>query len=113
MLSYLPPPHLTSSRVVVVFKQRRMEMPHLTPFSLTLFPEVVVNMTIIIMTTCDRTVHPCRVVMVNGGVEMEMRGRCSAGQKVLACLIIRLALAGKGRGRCIVCACFIWASYQA
>lgn len=36
-----------------------------------------------------------RVVMVNGGVEMDMRGRCSAGQKVLACLIIRLALAGK------------------
>lgn len=34
-----------------------------------------------------------RVVMVNGGVEMDMRGRCSAGQKVLACLIIRLALA--------------------
>jgi hypothetical protein len=35
----------------------------------------------------------CRVVMVNGGVELDMRGRCSAGQKVLACLIIRLALA--------------------
>ncbi|KAF6263995.1 hypothetical protein COO60DRAFT_1292744 [Scenedesmus sp. NREL 46B-D3] len=34
-----------------------------------------------------------RVVMVNGGVELDMRGRCSAGQKVLACLIIRLALA--------------------
>jgi DNA repair protein RAD50 len=33
--------------------------------------------------------------MVNGGVEMDMRGRCSAGQKVLACLIIRLALAGE------------------
>jgi DNA repair protein RAD50 len=26
-------------------------------------------------------------------VELDMRGRCSAGQKVLACLIIRLALA--------------------
>merc|ERR1711936_948124 len=25
--------------------------------------------------------------------ELDMRGRCSAGQKVLACLIIRLALA--------------------
>uniref|UniRef100_A0A699Z921 DNA repair protein RAD50 n=1 Tax=Haematococcus lacustris TaxID=44745 RepID=A0A699Z921_HAELA len=34
-----------------------------------------------------------RVVMYNGGAELEMRGRCSAGQKVLACLIIRLALA--------------------
>lgn len=34
-----------------------------------------------------------RVVMVSNGAELEMRGRCSAGQKVLACLIIRLALA--------------------
>ncbi|RWS26128.1 DNA repair protein RAD50-like protein [Leptotrombidium deliense] len=35
-----------------------------------------------------------RVVMVKeGGAEMDMRGRCSAGQKVLACLVIRLALA--------------------
>merc|ERR1712111_67035 len=33
------------------------------------------------------------VMMIKGGVEMEMRGRCSAGQKVLASLIIRLALA--------------------
>lgn len=33
-----------------------------------------------------------RVVMVKGRVEQDMRGRCSAGQKVLACLIIRLAL---------------------
>lgn len=34
-----------------------------------------------------------RVVMVRGDVEMDMRGRCSAGQKVLAAIIIRLALA--------------------
>jgi len=34
-----------------------------------------------------------RVVMVKSDVEMDMRGRCSAGQKVLASLIIRLALA--------------------
>jgi DNA repair protein RAD50 len=34
-----------------------------------------------------------RVVMHTGGAELDMRGRCSAGQKVLACLIIRLALA--------------------
>jgi len=35
------------------------------------------------------------VVMVKngGGAELEMRGRCSAGQKVLASLVIRLALA--------------------
>jgi len=34
-----------------------------------------------------------RVVMIKGDVELDMRGRCSAGQKVLASLIIRLALA--------------------
>jgi len=34
-----------------------------------------------------------RVVMSLRGVEIDMRGRCSAGQKVLACIIIRLALA--------------------
>lgn len=34
-----------------------------------------------------------RVVLVKGEVELEMRGRCSAGQKVLASIIIRLALA--------------------
>ncbi|PIK43172.1 putative DNA repair protein [Apostichopus japonicus] len=34
-----------------------------------------------------------RVVMVKGDTEMDMRGRCSAGQKVLASLIVRLALA--------------------
>lgn len=34
-----------------------------------------------------------RVVMIKSGAEMDMRGRCSAGQKVLASIIIRLALA--------------------
>ncbi|KAF2471118.1 uncharacterized protein BDR25DRAFT_342871 [Lindgomyces ingoldianus] len=34
-----------------------------------------------------------RVVMVKQEVEMDMRGRCSAGQKVLASIVIRLALA--------------------
>ncbi|PVU93816.1 hypothetical protein BB561_003017 [Smittium simulii] len=34
-----------------------------------------------------------RVVMIKGGQPIDMRGRCSAGQKVLASLIIRLALA--------------------
>lgn len=34
-----------------------------------------------------------RVVMMKQSVELDMRGRCSAGQKVLACIIIRLALA--------------------
>lgn len=31
--------------------------------------------------------------MVKDCVELEMRGRCSAGQKVLASIVIRLALA--------------------
>lgn len=34
-----------------------------------------------------------RVCMVKSDVEMDMRGRCSAGQRVLASIIIRLALA--------------------
>ncbi|CAK9023347.1 DNA repair protein RAD50 (DNA recombination/repair protein), partial [Durusdinium trenchii] len=34
-----------------------------------------------------------RVVMVCGDAELDMRGRCSAGQRVLCSLIIRLALA--------------------
>ena len=34
-----------------------------------------------------------RVVMQKGGHELDMRGRCSAGQRVLTSLIIRLALA--------------------
>ncbi|KAI9197472.1 uncharacterized protein BJ171DRAFT_477830 [Polychytrium aggregatum] len=34
-----------------------------------------------------------RVVMIKSDIELDMRGRCSAGQKVLASLIIRLALA--------------------
>ncbi|OII74684.1 uncharacterized protein cubi_00237 [Cryptosporidium ubiquitum] len=34
-----------------------------------------------------------RVVMIQNGIELDMKGRCSAGQRVLACIIIRLALA--------------------
>jgi DNA repair protein RAD50 len=34
-----------------------------------------------------------RVVMSKGGTKMDMRGRCSAGQRVLASIVIRLALA--------------------
>ncbi|XP_070699662.1 DNA repair protein RAD50 [Pempheris klunzingeri] len=40
-----------------------------------------------------RKVYNYRVVMVKGDTALDMRGRCSAGQKVLASLIIRLALA--------------------
>ncbi|CAO1416257.1 unnamed protein product [Diamesa hyperborea] len=46
-----------------------------------------------------------RVVQVkNGGVEVDMRGRCSAGQKVLASLIIRMALADTFSANCGVLA---------
>jgi len=34
-----------------------------------------------------------RVVMTKGSSELDMRGRCSAGQRVLASIVIRLALA--------------------
>ncbi|KAJ8028558.1 DNA repair protein RAD50 [Holothuria leucospilota] len=46
-----------------------------------------------VSSTTTRKSYNYRVVMVKGDTEMDMRGRCSAGQKVLASLIIRLALA--------------------
>lgn len=51
--------------------------------------------------TSTRKSYNYRVVMVKNEVELDMRGRCSAGQKVLASIIIRLALAesfGQGCG---------------
>lgn len=41
-----------------------------------------------------------RVVQVKHGVELDMSGRCSAGQKVLASIIIRLALAERFSMNC-------------
>ncbi|PZC79526.1 hypothetical protein B5X24_HaOG216191 [Helicoverpa armigera] len=41
----------------------------------------------------ERRKYEYRVIQCKNGIEIDMRGRCSAGQKVLACLIIRLALA--------------------
>lgn len=41
----------------------------------------------------SRKQYNYRVTMVKQDTEMDMRGRCSAGQKVLASIIIRLALA--------------------
>ena len=41
----------------------------------------------------SRRTYNYRVVMLKAGSVMDMRNRCSAGQKVLASLIIRLALA--------------------
>ncbi|ODN01002.1 DNA repair protein RAD50 [Orchesella cincta] len=41
-----------------------------------------------------------RVVMCRRGVDIDMRGRCSAGQRVLASIIIRIALAESFGARC-------------
>jgi len=43
-----------------------------------------------------------RVVMTKGTTELDMRGRCSAGQRVLASIVIRLALA---ETFCVNCGC--------
>ena len=51
-----------------------------------------------------RKTYNYRVVMVKNGTEMDMRGRCSAGQKVLSSLIIRLALAETFSANCGVIA---------
>jgi DNA repair protein RAD50 len=43
-----------------------------------------------------------RVVMTKSGTQLDMRGRCSAGQRVLASVVIRLALA---ETFCVNCGC--------
>ena len=50
--------------------------------------------------SATRRIYNYRVVMKQGDAELDMRGRCSAGQKVLACLLIRLALADTFCLRC-------------
>ena len=40
-----------------------------------------------------RAAYNYRVCMIKQDTELDMRGRCSAGQKVLACILIRMALA--------------------
>merc|ERR1711915_190682 len=47
-----------------------------------------------------RKVYNYRVVMIKNETELDMRGRCSAGQKVLSSLIIRLALAETFSSNC-------------
>merc|ERR1719330_1474905 len=47
-----------------------------------------------------RKTYSYRVVMVKNDTELDMRGRCSAGQKVLSSLIIRLALAETFSANC-------------
>ncbi|KAJ3663533.1 hypothetical protein Zmor_007787 [Zophobas morio] len=43
--------------------------------------------------TSTKRTYNYKVVQIKKGIELDMRGRCSAGQKVLACLLIRMALA--------------------
>ncbi|GBG25414.1 DNA repair protein RAD50 [Hondaea fermentalgiana] len=44
-------------------------------------------------TTANRRSYNYRVVMTKGDTQLDMRGRCSAGQRVMAALVIRMALA--------------------
>lgn len=53
-----------------------------------------------VTTKTVRKSYNYRVVMVRKGVEIDMRGRCSAGQRVLASIIIRIALAESFGARC-------------
>ncbi|KAK5969912.1 Zinc-hook domain-containing protein [Trichostrongylus colubriformis] len=56
-------------------------------------------------TTEKRKAYDYRVVMVmKNGAELDMRDRCSAGQKVLACILIRIALADVFGGECSIIA---------
>ncbi|KAL1509533.1 hypothetical protein ABEB36_004248 [Hypothenemus hampei] len=47
-----------------------------------------------------RRAYNYKVVQVKKGVKLSMAGRCSAGQKVLACLVIRMALAETFSANC-------------
>ncbi|CAG9770759.1 unnamed protein product [Ceutorhynchus assimilis] len=51
-------------------------------------------------TGTKRRSYSYKVVQMKKGNELEMRGRCSAGQKVLACLVIRMALAETFSANC-------------
>ncbi|CAG9798136.1 unnamed protein product [Chironomus riparius] len=53
-----------------------------------------------INTERTRRSYSYRVVQVKGTAEIDMRGRCSAGQKVLASLIIRIALSDTFSSSC-------------
>ncbi|WKY10695.1 hypothetical protein Q1695_002787 [Nippostrongylus brasiliensis] len=56
-------------------------------------------------TSDKRKVYDYRVVMViKNGVELDMRDRCSAGQKMLACILVRIALADVFGGACSIIA---------
>lgn len=57
-----------------------------------------------VTTSSTRRSYHYRVVQVKNDVDIDMRGRCSAGQRVLACLIIRIALAETFSANCGVLA---------
>ncbi|XP_066998593.2 DNA repair protein RAD50 [Anabrus simplex] len=54
--------------------------------------------------TKKRRTYDYKVVQIKNDVELEMRNRCSAGQKVLASLIIRIALAEALSDHCSILA---------
>lgn len=54
--------------------------------------------------TSKRRSYNYRVIQSKNDVDLDMRGRCSAGQRVLACLIIRVALAETFSSNCGVLA---------
>ena len=62
-------------------------------WSLTYKGADITNIKIVSDSTKASRSYNYRVVMSKGGTEMDMRGRCSAGQRVLASIVIRLALA--------------------
>jgi len=58
------------------------------------------NTNTVVKVGAKKKVYNYRVVMIRMGVELDMRGRCSAGQKVLASIIIRMALAQTFSAKC-------------
>lgn len=57
-----------------------------------------------VKSTAKKRSYTYRVVQSKNDVVVDMRGRCSAGQRVLACLVIRIALAETFSSNCGVLA---------
>lgn len=90
-------PHLTARSAILAFHEHKMQEINDTLAGLwTKCYQGTDIDTIKISADAEgnaRKNYSYRVVMLKDKVEMDMRGRCSAGQKVLACILIRLALA--------------------
>ncbi|KAM0687048.1 DNA repair protein rad50, partial [Conglomerata obtusa] len=54
--------------------------------------------------TSDNKMYNYKVVMFKNGVELDLRGRCSAGQKVLCSILMRLALSDAFSAGCSIMA---------